>query len=248
MLKIKFAGFHNGRDDMPSHAHDTWEIVYQFTGSVITVQEDQPYAMSPGMMLINPARVPHHDVYQIPYELIYLFVEGEVLAKCDRLLWDDKDRSFGRTFELILKEWLRPGAYRGEMLDALGAQLEILLLRQLKAEKVSSPRDVRVITAEKLMRTSHGTPLTVEEICQQTGVSRTWLFRAFRDAYGCTPHEYLEKVRLERAVALLRHSTHTVSYIALDCGYCSTSHFTNHVKKTMGKTPTQIRAASAARG
>jgi len=241
-LRIAFAGRHVGRGDFPRHHHDVWELVYVSDGAVVTYQEDCPHRLTPGMVLVNPPGVVHHDVFVRPYHLIYLFVEGSVLERCGRILYDSPDQSLGRVFDNILREWGESRADREAMLGVLAAQLELLILRQPE-ERRGSERESWLIEAERLLRDSVGAPMTLEEVAERVGVSRSWLHHAFKQAYGRSPHEHVSRLRLEKALALLRLSSHTVAFIAEECGYASGSHLTTHLKKVTGQSPTRIREA-----
>ncbi len=242
-LRVAFAGLHVGRGDFPAHYHEVWELVYVRDGAVVTHQAGEPLHLASGMVLVNPAFVPHRDVYLRPYHLIYLFVEGASVEACERIVYDDPERTLGRVFEAILAEWNAQAPDGAAMLDLLAAQLEILLRRRSRACP-ASPREAPLIEAERLLRGSVGAPQTLERIARQVGVSRSWLCREFKRAHGKAPYEHVAQLRLEKALALLRLSSHKAAFIAEECGYASASHLASYVKKATGLTPSQIRNAS----
>lgn len=242
-LKVLFAGFHNGTGNFPAHYHEVWELIYVCDGAVTTFQEHRPIHLTPGMILVNPPGVKHWDVFIRPYHLIYLFVEGSILDHSERVAYDDPDRAFGRVFETILREWDATSLAREEMLQLLAAQLEILF-RRTTVEQPSEEGDRCLIEAERLLRMSIATPLTLSEVAKRIGVSRSWLHNAFKQAFGVSPHEYAARIRLEKALALLRHSSHKIAFIASECGYASGGHLTNDVRKATGLNPTGIRTAA----
>ncbi len=242
-LSIVFAGLHEGRGDFPPHHHEVWELVYVCDGAVVTIQGGEPIHLTPGMILVNPPRVVHQDVYLRPYRLIYLFVEGTVVETCDRLLYDDSGQAHGKVFDAVLREWNAQFSSRDEMLGSLALQLEILIGRS-SSEGAPSDRDRCLIEAERLLRLSVGAPVALEQVAAQIGVSRSWLYQAFRQAYGCSPHAHVSRLRLEKALALLRHSSHKIVFVAEECGYASASHLTHHVRSATGLSPSEIRESA----
>ena len=54
-----------------------------------------------------------------------------------------------------------------------------------------------------LMRECLDEPLTLEDLSAEADLSVYHLLRSFRAAFGETPHEYLTRMRLERAKELL---------------------------------------------
>jgi len=242
-LSIVYAGLHQGRGDFPLHHHEVWELIYVCDGAVVTIQGGEPIHLTPGMILVNPPLVLHGDVYLRPYRLIYLFVEGSAVETCGHLMYDDAEQAFGKVFDAVLREWNAHLPGREAMLRSLAAQLDILIERR-SAGGPSSERDRCLIEAESLLRLSVGAPLTLDEIAEQVGVSRSWLYQAFRETYGRTPHEFVLGLRLDKALALLRHSSHKMAFVAEECGYASGSHLTHHVRKVTGLNPSEIRESA----
>ncbi|NCT68209.1 MAG: helix-turn-helix transcriptional regulator [Rhodanobacteraceae bacterium] len=75
-----------------------------------------------------------------------------------------------------------------------------------------------------------------------------WHFiRAFRSAYGETPHAYLVRLRLERARRLLRVSPLSVAEIALASGFENRCAFSRLFRQRFGVTAGAMRRAGPAR-
>ncbi len=66
--------------------------------------------------------------------------------------------------------------------------------------------------------------------------------RAFKDAAGAPLFEYINKVRIARACALLKRTGKPVIEIAMDTGYNNISFFNRYFRRIMGMSPTQYRA------
>lgn len=65
--------------------------------------------------------------------------------------------------------------------------------------------------------------------------------RMFKQSMGMAPHQYVMNARLIQGENLLRSSALDVTAIALECGFSSTSHFSNRFKAMRGITPTELR-------
>ena len=57
-----------------------------------------------------------------------------------------------------------------------------------------------------------------------------------------TCREFVEQVRMERALDLIRESSHTVTSIALLLGYSEIASFTRAFQRWTGRAPSQYRA------
>lgn len=61
--------------------------------------------------------------------------------------------------------------------------------------------------------------------------------QAFKDSFGCPPHAYIVRRRVERAKELLETTTTPLSQIALDCGFSDQSHFSRIFRRVAGEVP-----------
>ncbi len=85
--------------------------------------------------------------------------------------------------------------------------------------------------------------LRVAEIARRLGCSVFHLSRTFRRVQGRTLTAYRAEVRLEQAIARLRHDPGAdLTDVALACGYSSHSHFTAAFRKALGLTPSVFAA------
>jgi AraC-like DNA-binding protein len=68
-------------------------------------------------------------------------------------------------------------------------------------------------------------PVTLDDLCKVTGISKYHLIRLFQKHVGTTPGQYLRDQRLQLAEQLLRHSQKNILSIALESGFNSLSSF-----------------------
>lgn len=79
--------------------------------------------------------------------------------------------------------------------------------------------------------------ISLHGIAGAAGLSPFHFSRMFKRSSGLTPHQYLIRLRLERAKDLLLGTQHSVAEIALESGFCDQSHFAMHFKRVYGITP-----------
>ncbi|MBE6560897.1 MAG: helix-turn-helix transcriptional regulator [Ruminococcaceae bacterium] len=86
--------------------------------------------------------------------------------------------------------------------------------------------------------------LSVSELAERAGISEVYLRREFRMYADMTPHEYIRKVRLENAQALLSTALYSISEVATRCGFDSISYFSDQFRRIYGISPSVFRNSS----
>lgn len=90
--------------------------------------------------------------------------------------------------------------------------------------------------ARQLLEESTDPAISSTELEQATGLDRYALARAFRAAFGSSPHRYLVAKRVARAQRLLSAGA-GLAEAAAGAGFADQSHFTRHFKAHLGLTP-----------
>jgi AraC-like DNA-binding protein len=99
-----------------------------------------------------------------------------------------------------------------------------------------------LLRARDLADARYAQALDVDDMARAAGLSRAHFSRAFRRAFGVSPHAYLLTRRLERAAALLRNTDRSVTEICFDVGLQSVGSFITSFKRAFGATPSAYRA------
>jgi AraC-like DNA-binding protein len=101
----------------------------------------------------------------------------------------------------------------------------------------------RMLRARDKMDRSYDKPLDVAALARVALTSEAHFIRTFKDTFGETPHRYLQRRRLERAMALLRETERPVTEICLDVGFTSLGSFSRTFTHVIGMSPTAYREA-----
>jgi transcriptional regulator GlxA family with amidase domain len=99
----------------------------------------------------------------------------------------------------------------------------------------------RLLRARDAMDRDYAQPLDVRRLARVAHVSEAHFIRGFRDTFGETPHRYLQRRRVERAMALLRQTDRSVTEICLDVGFISLGTFSRTFAEIVGEPPTAYR-------
>lgn len=85
--------------------------------------------------------------------------------------------------------------------------------------------------------------IKIQDIAHFVGIDRTYLYKLFRQEYGCSPQQYLIDFRLHTACSLLRNTEMNITEIVYSCGFKDTPAFYKQFRKHFHVTPAQYRNA-----
>ncbi|MBT2411624.1 MULTISPECIES: helix-turn-helix domain-containing protein [unclassified Streptomyces] len=104
----------------------------------------------------------------------------------------------------------------------------------------------RMLRARDAMDREYARPLDVPALARIAHVSPAHFTRTFRATFGETPHRYLQRRRVERAMFLLRETERSVTDICFEVGFGSAGTFSRTFRDIVGRSPREYRKAAVA--
>jgi AraC-like DNA-binding protein len=120
------------------------------------------------------------------------------------------------------------------------ARLAALLGESLGADAPASRLDYMRI--DTWLRSHLSEPLRVADLAAHCGFGERRFHQLFDEAFGTTPHRYLQRLRLDAALTLLCDARHMLTDVALTVGFADQSAFTHAFTRRFGIAPGQWRA------
>jgi AraC-like DNA-binding protein len=99
----------------------------------------------------------------------------------------------------------------------------------------------RMLRARDTMDREYAEPLDIARLAKIAYVSEAHFIRTFRATFGETPHRYLQRRRVERAMFLLGQTDRSVTDISLDVGFTSLGTFSRTFRAIVGESPSEYR-------
>lgn len=188
-----------------------------------------------------------------------VFLSRERLQRCADELGDGstaellprlnfQDPKLFSILALISEESNSPGPHGRLYLERLLDLLCVQLLRAHAAFGLGPGKQgphglgtwqVRRVT--KYMQDRLDEPISLQDLADLLGLSRFHICTAFRQATGFTPHQWLVRLRMDRARRLLAQTGLSVTDIALAVGYQTPSSFSQAFRAAVGTTPSDFR-------
>ena len=113
--------------------------------------------------------------------------------------------------------------------------------------RASEASNRSMLRARDAMDRAYAQPLDIPALASIACVSEAHFIRTFRDTFGETPHRYLQRRRVERAMFLLWHTDRSVTEICFDVGFASLGTFSRTFSAILGETPSAYRARAEVR-
>jgi AraC family transcriptional regulator len=215
-----------------------------------TVQDG---ATTPGTVHVTGPSIPVRCLFRGPYDVLHLHVPNNLIAECARdttgrtmpvLGLNDVPRR-DMTVDALSRALLdadRVGGSCGQIYaDCIGIAIIARLLasanRVAERPKVSALSRWRLKRAIDYFEAQIGKPVSLAAVAASAGLTRMHFAAQFRAATGLSPHEYLLRLRIERAQGMLAETGMSLVDIALSVGFQTQSHFTSVFKRYAGQPP-----------
>lgn len=99
------------------------------------------------------------------------------------------------------------------------------------------PVYIHLLRAKDTIDRSYAQELDVATLARAANASPAHFSRSFKRAFGETPHKYLQRRRIERAMELLRETDLMVTAVSLEVGFRSLGSFSTTFKQLVGEPP-----------
>ena len=112
-------------------------------------------------------------------------------------------------------------------------------MKATNSPQVAIPEQIYNI--KKLIDNSIYSSISIEQICEEYYLSRSYIISNFKKYFGVTPHKYLIEEKIKLSTSLLRNPNKTIKEIALGLGFYDVYHFSKTFKQKMGVSPLEFK-------
>jgi AraC-like DNA-binding protein len=252
------------------HSHDFCELAIVTHGSAMHMLEGNPFPVTAGDVFLLQGRQRHFFYERQNLDLINIMYDPDKIALpenelrrmpgyCAMFLLEPTYRRQHRFasrlhlkrvplahVELLAEEMERecesaqPGyevALRAKLLE-----LMVYLSRAYTSTDTTEANALlRVGNVIGALENDFSKDWKLDELLSIAHMSRSNVMRVFRKATGQTPIEYLVRLRIQRAMELLRNTDLTITEIALEVGFNDSNYFTRQFRRALGESPRSFR-------
>jgi len=231
------------------HTHDDFQVAWAESGAGQVFCRGRSHAATAGTLVVIPPGEMHygHSVGSSGWRYALVGLEPALLGAAAAELGNgaapvpDFDWVARTDPELAgrFARWVRSPP--GEPLErdtCLVQAVAALLARGAAGLRLSAARRDRRLVGRALeyLEEHYARTVPLDELARESGLGKFHLVRAFKHEVGLPPHAYQTRLRVARAMELLRRGR-SISHAAYSVGFAAQSHLHRHFKRILGVTP-----------
>jgi AraC family transcriptional regulator len=233
---------------LPSHAHQAGFVSLMLRGEYREMAGFSQFGYQPFSCIYHPPGMDHRDeIGHAGVTLLTLEFKPELFDAMDFATVDLRaitDLSGQRPAWELMDLYRRISSTAANDLDI--ESRAVALAFSIVQFSSSTPRDLRSLRrALEYIHAHFSENLTLARVARAAGVHPVYLGHIFRQEFGETLGEYLNRIRVRAAAAMLANSDLPLSAVAVDLGFYDQSHFTRMFRRLTGATPGTFRSEYA---
>jgi AraC-like DNA-binding protein len=253
-IRAQMAGLFisRGKGIHPTRRIDTYELIFVKQGTVSLWEENHNFKLGTGeTLLLHPGRwhggkenyAPDTMFYWAHFEAIghqYASDTSDSTISVPQVARIHRPEKLEELYRYFLDE------QESGFLDPNSAGLLIMLMlievsRQQSAQSDESLASALAVRANTYIRLHFDTPITAGTVARALGYNPDYLGRIYKQMYGYTITEAINRCRIQVACNFLLQSDMSIDSVATSCGFQEPDYFRRLFRRQMQTTPTAYR-------
>lgn len=217
------------------------------TQRTVQYYELELYSGGDGFSIVNGIKYPHegcHFIFAKPgdqrfsigeFECLYIhFVSDEPeLESIQSYIANPSSTTASQMTDLVKASGLK----RISKVCALLDELRYCAVRHCDSEKYIG----EILKTKEYMEQNYGSRIALDDLAGMVYLSKNFYRTTFQRIMEISPQKYLQKIRISKAVELIRQNEMSLCEIAQSCGFENQSYMNYCFKRSTGKTPTEFK-------
>lgn len=257
---FRFVSFHPFETFGP-HQHLRIEINYVKKGNCVLHLENESISFSENEMMIICSNVEHTfeagsegtTLMQLEFlpEIFSRFNPHQQTGEADltpvtifseenRLIKIVNNVRIMRAVQRIVNEMNLKSKYYQYLVVMYYAELLILIYRYMDESYLPICTNESLKKVISYIRLNYQSEITISEMAKQTEIGERYLRKLFAQHLNLSPLDYLNQIRINKAIELLRNTEMSIKEICFACGFRSPQYFSRVFKQQMGIPPRDV--------
>lgn len=245
-------------------SHTAFEILLILSGEQESIIDQNVYILKENDILLVPPGILHENRCFSNQGMTYFVAHFDIddpdlrysMIKNGRLIYPH-NTSENSSLRLILNEWIflydKKNTYS---LSDRFLSLEILsrlmtTLAKISEENKENKGSMQALSIARsiaetiqhnfnlffLNENRDKNLLLIKNIYREINISMSYGLEVFKEIYGISPKEYLDRLKFKESKRLIRNPNISIEFISEQVGYSNVSHFSRQFKKWAGVSP-----------
>ena len=145
-----------------------------------------------------------------------------------------------RVVQRIVNELEEKSSYYQYLVIMYYAELLILIYRYKDEAYLPICTNEALKRAIAYIRLNYHSEININNVAEHTGISERYLRSLFSQYLNLSRLDYLNQIRINKAVELLRNTEMSIKEVCFQCGFQSPQYFSRIFKQQMGVTPREM--------
>lgn len=252
-ISIEYKLMKKGTNMNSFHSHNSYEILFIASGSKIILCNDSYQELHAGDIALFSPNEPHKSFGNNSYEWICLNFSEEYLKKyftptaaktLISIFQNRIVRSNTNQFVELCRMFYKLYNNYNNKSDMLFIDVANILLYISKINKSILKNNLvnkKLSEIINYISENYLYNISIENIADNCHISKSWICTLFKKNLKTTPMSFLSNIRILHACDILLTTDMTITEIAMNCGFSSSSYFGHIFKLITGQTPSEFR-------
>lgn len=145
-----------------------------------------------------------------------------------------------RAVQRIVNELKDKNDYYEHLVVMYYAELLILISRHMSETYLPLCTNEALIKAIGYIRKNYDTDITITDIAGHVAIGERYLRKLFSTNLNLSPLDYLNQIRINKSIELLKHTDLSIKEVAFMSGFKSPQYFARVFKSRMNMTPSEL--------
>jgi AraC family transcriptional regulator len=240
----------------PSHTHPSYMFLLSFSDRTVIKLNNTIIISEPGKLFAIAPGIPHQEIIESTPSRYVAIVVSAIFFEQQLLEYPAAHKAFspfglyqpypnlGSLIKAFITEITNKPPGMNTIIHALSLEITHSIIRSImpitcKPGLAVARLDINTVI--EYLYSNLGHKITISEMAEIIHMSPSHFSRIFKKETGETPIDYLNNIRLERAKKLLIAGEHSITEIALDCGFSSIAYLSASFYKKYKISPSNFQ-------
>ncbi len=255
---VSFAPF----ESYGPHQHVRIEINYVKKGScILCLDENESFSFNENEMMIVSSNAHHFfeagpegcTLMQLEFlpEVFSRFdlnKEGKIDGSMQLTVFSERNKLIKivnnvrimRAVQRIVNELNARNRYYKYLVLMYYAELLILINRHMEEVYLPIGGNESMIRAIAYIRMNYQSDISIADVASHAGFGERYLRKLFAQHLNMSPLDFLNQIRVNKAIELLRNTEMSVKEVCFSCGFQSPQYFSRVFKQWVGTSPREL--------